>query len=240
MQASVDNVSFVLNPLNVGVFFAKMCRVVLLAAAFFVPVSVYAGDPGLRIQNSAYKAQYVSQTVPDPVVITAGETKLVKFTFKNVGTATWSAYGGRHISAYAVVPTYRNSKFSGQGWVSSEQTALISGTVKPGEVGEPPVYLHAPDEPGEYVERFHFSADNHTWVDDGYFFVIIKVVPKERAKSEEVEEVVVEEVSAEEAVAEATPASNHKANRFIQSKKSVSAKGGKLVKLILGFQNVGD
>lgn len=219
-------------------------------AVLFSSNTAHAGDPKLPIRDDNYAVKYVSQSVPDPVTIEAGETKVVEFVFKNVGDATWSSYGGRHISAYTVEPKYRNSPFYTKGWVSAEQTGLINGIVRPGETGTLTLPLKAPTTPGKYVERFHLAAENHTWVKDGYFFVIVNVVPKTEKKVEvvePVEEVVVEPVETPVEVVEekkeeaktTDTAETYKANRFMQSKKSINVEGGEQVKLIVGFQNVG-
>lgn len=217
-------------------FFASA---ITLAVVLFSGSVAHAGDPNLPIQNSSYKATYVSQTLPDPIQIEAGETREVVISFKNTGSAVWSSSGGRHISAYTVEPKYNESEFFTSGWVSKMQTGLIKGVVRPGEIGKLSIKLKAPTKPGEYIERFHLAAEDTTWVDNGYFFLIINVVEKTEAVEPtppKVEEPTTEPESKPETVENPDA---YKANRFMQSKKSISVEGGEKVVMILGFQNTG-
>ncbi len=210
-----------------------------IGAAFLSYGTVWAADPNLPIKDPSYAAKFVSQSVADPVTIEAGTTKEITIIFKNAGTATWSDKGGRHISAYTVEPKYRDSVFEGSNWVSAHQTALIPGVIKPGQTGVLKLQLYAPATAGTYTERFQLAAENTTWVKGGYFFLIIKVVSKSGTVTPPTPPAT---PPAPPAIPPQTTSTNpdvYKANRFIQSVKSVQAKGGDPIKLVVGFQNVG-
>lgn len=213
-----------------------VAAVFTISAAFLSLDKVHAGDPNLPIKDPTYAAKFVSQSVADPVTIEAGTTKEVTITFKNVGTATWSDKGGRHISAYTVEPKYRESVFKGSNWISGQQTALITGTVKPGQTGTLKLQLKAPTKEGTYTERFHLAAENTTWVKGGYFFLIIKIVPKSGTVTPPTPPAT---PPPPPALPTSTDADAYKAHRFIQSVKKIEAKGGDAIKLVVGFQNVG-
>jgi hypothetical protein len=200
--------------------------------SFFIVVGVEAKTLDLNFQHPEVAVKYVSQTISDPIEIEAGKTKTVTIKFKNIGTQTlnsWNQHknGYRHISAYAMEPRGRKSELRGSNWIGADQTGSITKDTKPGEVAELEIELLAPDVTGEYTEEFQLAAENYSWVTGGYFFLKIKVVPPKIEGTEEIE--VKKEVKV-----------SHKAKKFIQSKKSVEAVGGERIKLILGFQNIGD
>ena len=190
---------------------------------------VHAAEPEVTIRDSAYSAKFVSQSVSDPVEIEAGSIKNVIIKFKNNGTATWNNIGSRYISAYTMEPRDRNSDFRGSSWLSAKQTGKMSGVIASGEVGELTLELKAPEKIGEYIEKFYLAAENYSWVEDGYFFLKINVVPK-------TETVVAEE----DGVSEVADSSEYEARRVVLSKKSVKAKGGETIKIIVGFRNKGE
>jgi len=220
------NYKFLKPHLYIGIIFAAV-------SAFFNPQIVEAGDPNLVIRDDAYSVQYVSQSVPDPVTIPAGFTKEVTITFKNTGTATWNAGSTRNVVAYTVRDKYRTSEFADSSWIAPNKPGKISGVVAPGKTGTLSITLKAPEKPGEYVERFHLAADDYSWVDNGYFFLIINV--------EEAEAVVTPEPTQPETPTEpeVEETGTYKAHRFIQSKKDIEVVGGEQVVMVLGFQNTG-
>lgn len=212
---------------------------IIFSISFFVS-PVYAEDPDLTIRDTGFSAQFVSQSEPDPVTVEAGSTKLVKIKFKNTGTKAWKNEGANFISAYTMEPRDRDSVFFGNGWDSPKQIGRMAGTIQPGEVGELGVFLHAPEEVGEYTEEFHLSAENWSWVENGYFFLEVNVVERTVVA----EEIIVVE---DEKVAKGTEEANdidevvlHEAKRIGLSKKSVEVVGGEKVKIIAIYQNTGD
>lgn len=213
--------------------FFSILTVVLVCIA----CPAYAADPKPNIKDGAYAAKYVSQNIPDPITIEAGQTKTVEVTFKNVGTATWYRKGGRHISAYTEVPRHRLSEFSGANWVSKEQTALMQpAEVPPGGTGTITIELKAPNKPGTYKEEFYLAAENYTWVKGGYFFLSIIVMPSKEAVG-----TTSSEIQSEKGETSSTlnlPVAID-AKRTILNTKQVSVSGGEEVKIILGIKNTG-
>ncbi len=203
--------------------------ILTLSTVLLLAPPAYAADPKLTIKDGAYAAKLVSQSIPDPVQMEAGEVKTVIFKFKNVGTATWT--GSRFISAYTMEPRYRDSIFKGGNWIASSQSGKIEGVVKPGEVGELKLELKAPETAGEYKEEFYLASENHTWVKGGYFYIDISVAPKKQVAE------VAEATTA--APASVVSLNTYQATRVILSKKQVEARGGEVVPIIIGFQNTG-
>ena len=201
--------------------------------------SVEAKNPQPTIRDSAYAAQYLSQSISDPVLIEAGTTKNIEIKFKNVGTATWKKAGGRHISAYTEVPRYRKSAFAGAGWVSQEQTTLMEPSViAPGEVGTLTIPFHAPTTPGEYQEEFYLAAEGYTWLKGGYFYLkIIVVAPSQKAAVEKQEQLPITQI--EESQTELQKKALG-AQRTVLNKRSFEVQGGEQIKLIMGLRNTGE
>lgn len=215
-------------------------RLFIFTALFFGLFSfqtpVKAADPKLTIKDAAsYSAQYISQSIPDPITIEAGSTKTVVIKFKNTGTATWNEKGSQYISAYTVEPKYRSSPFAGKNWLSKTQTGKIKGQVKPGAVGELAIDLQAPAKTGDYTEEFYLAAENASWMNKGYFFLKIKVVP---AKTVTVTPVKPEiEVPVAPSPKQIEP---YDGQRVLQSRKNIEAVGGEQIKLIVSFENTGE
>ncbi|MBP9761263.1 MAG: hypothetical protein KBD15_03435 [Candidatus Magasanikbacteria bacterium] len=207
----------------------------LIGLFLLIPQLAFAGDPKPTIQDSAYAAKFVSQSILDPITIEAGSTKEVVLTFKNVGTATWSESTARYISAYTVEPKYRNSPFVGPGWISSKQTGKMIGVVAPGGVGSLPITLKAPETPGTYTERFYLAAENRSWVQGGYFFLTMHVIPKKITTPE----VVVDASSAQTNSTAPASLGAYQAQKIGQNKKAIEAQGGSQVSLVLIYQNIG-
>ncbi|MBD3311347.1 MAG: hypothetical protein GF349_02515 [Candidatus Magasanikbacteria bacterium] len=192
------------------------------AEAYAAPPSI---DPG-------YAARYVSQTIPDPIVVEAGRTKTVVISFKNVGKYTWDETSTRYISAYTREPKFRHSEFMGANWLEPRQTAKIKGIVKPGEIGELEIQVKAPLETGRYVEFFHLVADGYTWVEGGGFYLVFNVI--EATAATETEQIKTENLIAEK------DKINNKAKLALLSTKEVSAAGGQQVKVVAAFKNDGE
>ena len=188
-----------------------------------------AADPKPTIRDARYHAAFVSQSESDPITIEAGKEKTVSITFKNAGTVTWNASSANYISAYTMEPRYRESAFRGSNWLSSKQTAKISGVVAPGKTGTLSVQLKAPEKTGEYIERFYLASENNSWVKGGYFYLKMNVVP---AKAEPV---VKGDKIENDTVVESTVL---KGKRIFINRKEVSAKGGDPIRLIFGVQNL--
>ncbi len=181
--------------------------------------------------DSGYAARYLSQSIPDPIVIEAGKSKTVTINFKNVGKYTWDETGSRYISAYTRELKYRQSVFAGDSWIEPRQTAKIAGIVKPGEVGKLNILLQAPLRTGRYVEYFHLAADGYTWLQGGGFYLVINVV--EASEKEEI-------IKDDGLIVKDDSDSSYRAKLALLNVKEVSAGGGELVKMIIAFQNQGE
>lgn len=190
--------------------------------------TVHGAEPEVEIRDNSYGAKFVSQSIPDPIEIEAGSTKNLTIKFKNTGKTIWNSTGSHFVSAYTMEPRERISEFNGSNWISAKQTGKIAGVVVSGEIGELNIELKAPTKTGEYVERFYLAAENYSWIEGGYFFLKIKVVPK-------VESEVVAPVDSNDGV----KINEYQAQRVVLSKKSITAKGGERIKIIVGFRNKG-
>jgi hypothetical protein len=213
----------------------------LMLMAFFVPAPADAALPEVSVRDTGYAARYVGQSIADPIKIEVGETVTVNFQFKNVGTKTWDSNSNNYISAYTMEPRYRSSLFQGSNWLEHRQTAKISGIVKPGETGILALQLTAPEKPGEYTEKFWLAADSWSWVKDGYFYAKIIVVEKTKEVAADVPAVT--ETPGEETenvVEETKDDSEYKAKKLLLNKKEIVEDGGERIKLILGYQNLGE
>ena len=199
-------------------------------------IPVYAKDPKPTIKDPSYAAQFVSQSVKDPITMEAGSKQTVTITFKNSGTATWYKKGGKHLSAYTEVPRHRLSAFAGANWISKEQTAIIEpAEIPPGKQGTLTIQLEVPTTPGTYIEEFHLAAENTTWVKGGYFFLKIIVTENKEVKKET--NTTPKEDNTVTTVSTTIPALS--AKRTILNKKKIQAKGGEEISIVLGLRNDG-
>lgn len=196
--------------------------------SFLLSTQVLAAEPEVVVKDEGYSAQFVSQSIADPIEIEVGSTQIVTFKFKNTGTYTWNNAGSRYISAYTMEPRDRNSVFFTTGWKSAKQTGKMLGMIVPGEIGSLEIKLKAPATTGEYIERFYLAAENYSWVKGGYFYIKINVVPM----VVQAEPVVVEDGLSEE--------NTYSLNRIILSPKSLSLVGGEMAKVIVGYQNTSE
>lgn len=215
--------------------YRKLFFGIVAIVLFFGAGQAHALDiPFAKVRDDGYAAHYLGQSIPDPLRIEAGDTATVVFKFKNIGTKTWDNDSARFISAYTMEPRYRASEFQAENWLDYRQTAKIVGVVEPGEIGELVLQLKAPGKLGHYTEKFWLAADGYSWVKGGYFYVEIDVV-EPRAKVD------VEKTALEPSPDVETPGGilDYVAKRLVTSKKSVTAKGGERVGLVVSFKNVG-
>ncbi len=201
---------------------------------FLVSSSVSAADPKPTIKDgTGYSAKYVSQTIPDPIEIEAGEKRTITIKFRNTGTQTWNASGARYVSAYTMEPRDRSSVFADSTWKSKKQTNAIAKTTKPGEVAELTFVLHAPTTPGEYTEEFYLAAEGYSWMQSGYFFLKLVVSPAHASTDTENTEVDTTTPSS----STTTPALLAKKSFMTRSK--ITATGGETIPFTLSYKNVG-
>lgn len=155
---------------------AAFFSIAVLGAVFAPTGFSQAKTPEVTVRDASYKARFISQSIADPIEIPAGESKTVLFQFKNTGTAAWDASSARFISGYTMEPRSHASALAGSNWLNSHQTAKISGVIRPGQTGKMEITLTAPKKLGDYEEHFFLAAENHTWIEGGYFFVKVRSV----------------------------------------------------------------
>lgn len=199
----------------------------------------HAAESKLFIRDGvAYRAAYVGQSILDPIRMTPGETKIVTFRFKNIGTTTWNASGGRFISAFTTDPSYRDSAFRGASWLDSNQTAAISKTTKPGDIAEIAIELHAPPTPGSYREAFSLAAYNYSWVKAGDFWADIVVVEPVPLVIEKLNDIAPAPIASAPALSESF-APSAQGTRTAQNKRAVTVAGGEIVSVLFAYKNIG-
>lgn len=213
----------------------------LLGMLFFGVNLVFGAEPEVVVKDSEYySTKFVSQSEKEPIIMEFGEKKTIILKFKNTGKATWNSSPARFVSGYTMEPRYRVSKFKGANWLSGMQTAKISGVVKPGQIGELKLDLKAPDKAGDYLEKFYLSAESYSWIEGGYFYLKIKVVPAKKTvtpKTDFDKDSV--QGKKETAVVNTTSEAGYKLHRVILSPKEIVGKGGQQARLIVSFQNTG-
>lgn len=220
---------------KISLFFTTLF--VLSTIFVFKPVGAEAASlPEVSVRDQAYAAQYISQTIKDPIKVEAGSTVTVDVKFKNVGTATWNASSPNFVSAFTMEPRYHESDFAGSNWRDKTETAKISPSiVKPGEYGTLSVQIKAPEKTGTYTEKFWLASQYHSWVKGGYFYLMINVVPK----TTETVSKPATDTKTEEATKSTTSETAYKAKKFFINVKEVKAGAASKVKVILGLQNLG-
>jgi len=127
----------------------------------------------------AYQAKEISRSYP---VINIDPGKAITFwvDFLNTGQATWYNNGSNFVAVNTTDPASRQSEFQHDFWneYSYRPGRLLQGQVRPGETGRFRFALQAPATTGLYTEKFHLVAEDLTWIDGGYFEIIISVGKK--------------------------------------------------------------
>jgi D-alanyl-D-alanine endopeptidase (penicillin-binding protein 7) len=114
------------------------------------------------------------------VQVEAGKTKEVTLKFRNAGSYNWRGTGSAYVSLYATGPYKRKSAFWHSAWPTRYQAAkLDQALVKPGATGTVTFTLHAPPQPGTYVEQFQLAAENVAWIYGSAARLRIEVVPEQ-------------------------------------------------------------
>ena len=130
--------------------------------------------------GAASRAYAATRTSGDTVIeMRAGETREIVLKYKNAGASAWKNSGRGFLSLYATRPYKRKSAFWRSDWYSRLQPArLQEKSVAPGKTGTFTFTLHAPFDPGAYVEQFQLAAENVDWVWGSAVRVTIKVLPE--------------------------------------------------------------
>jgi hypothetical protein len=222
--------------MNLKYFATKFLLLIIVLFTSFISFSsvVYTKAPDLNISDKSFAANYVSQSIKDPIELEAGSTKTVQIKFKNTGSKAWRPGSRNFVSAYTVDSKYRKSKFANDQWRSNKQTAKISEVVKPGEVGTLSIKLKAPNKPGEYKEKFYLAAENHTWIQGGYFYFDLNVTLPSRTPGEK-----------EKKISDPKPKisypNSYKANFISQSLQDpIQLEAGTSKKVTVKFRNKGN
>lgn len=158
------------------------------AAIFLMAVSLFSAAPNaLAATKTTKEKTYSASSFSAKKMITSSPTIEIEedssatFTigFKNNGKVPWKKDGKQFVSVYTSAPSYRNSVFADETWLSVEQApALKSEIVNPGEIGYFEFNLKAPKKTGVYKETFQLAAENTAFISGGKFTVNIKVREK--------------------------------------------------------------
>lgn len=155
-----------------------MKKTILLLCLLF---TIFCTEPtiaavSLSYANLLYQGRFVSQSVPDPIVMSPGSKQLVEVLIKNTGKINWNYTGDKYVSVYTIAPSYRASVFADKSWLTPSQPGKIKQVVKPGEVAKINILFKAPNKTGEYLEQFNLAAENTTWIKGASFYIKINVV----------------------------------------------------------------
>lgn len=221
----------------------------LTLAAFFgltllLPTHVvFAADPQLTIRDAqGFSAQYVGQSMPDPIAFQPGETKTITVRFRNTGTKTWTAgslqvsTGNNPVTVFTVEPKYRTSDFQSTSWLREDVPAVVKTDTPPGGIGEVDITLTAPQTSGAYKEEFHLAAWNYSWVNNGYFWLDLTVSPNATSVVEDQDE----PTPAPSVDEPATDEPKTAARLLAVSQQALHLKGGEAQSLVLIYQNQGE
>jgi hypothetical protein len=110
----------------------------------------------------AYRASYVSDTLPAQV--TAGSTVTVSVTYTNTGSNTWDSNTRLGTSD----PRDRSSDFyNSADWINDHRpTSVDGGSVAPNQNGTFTFIIEAPTTTGQYTEKFELVQEGVSWFND--------------------------------------------------------------------------
>ncbi|MFH0905389.1 MAG: SpoIID/LytB domain-containing protein [bacterium] len=101
------------------------------------------------------------------VALAPDDTVTVWVDYKNTGNMDWNATGDNPLRLGTAGPLDRQSQFADPTWVQSNRAATVTPpVVKSGEVGRFSFTLKAPDEIGDFTEKFRLVAERITWLTD--------------------------------------------------------------------------
>jgi hypothetical protein len=158
-------------------FLSSFFFCVTLIISLFFTSTVLASSQAPKIKDENYQGKFVSQSVPDPLVMKVGESKEVEITFQNSGKNIWKKDGANFVSMYTTIPSYRDSLFyQKNSWLSPHQPARLLKETNVKQKAVFKIVLQAPTQTGEYTERFQLAAENKSWIKGTGFFLKIKVI----------------------------------------------------------------
>jgi len=119
----------------------------------------------LNVTPARYAAELVSQA-PDPSVLKPGETVELWAEFKNTGNVPWLNNGDTATRLGTAGPLDRISLFQDTGWLSGNRITSAPTKVQPGETARFAFTVTAPNDLGEYTEKFGLVAEGLSWLTD--------------------------------------------------------------------------
>lgn len=130
-----------------------------------------------------YQAELVAQS-HEYIRLAPGKSFTVSAEYKNTGTATWSATDNNFIALNVDQPAGRISAFQHSFWNEHyyRPARLKQGPIAPGQNATLNFAIHAPNEPGTYVEHFKLVAENKAWIEGGELTLTIIVASPYEAK----------------------------------------------------------
>ena len=125
--------------------------------------------------SQAYQAREINRS--NAILnLNPGQAVTVWVDFLNTGQATWYNDNDNFIAINVAEPTGRVSSFQHDFWPQIYRPGkLLQNSVAPGETGRFKFALQAPTQTGIYSEAFNLVAENLTWIDGGYFEILIGV-----------------------------------------------------------------
>lgn len=138
---------------------------------------------GIRTVRAAeslpYQAELVDQAF-QKISIQAGKSFTFEARFRNTGSATWTNTGKHFVALNVTDPAGRHSVFQHVFWKDYyyRPARLRETSVKPGEIGTVRFAMTAPQQAGQYTERFGLVAEHLTWLTGGAVGLNIVVTPK--------------------------------------------------------------
>lgn len=137
-----------------------------------IELLVRVGNP----KTAAYRVD-TGLTASATYTVPAGKAKTFELTVTNTGTATWTRRGAGEVILAVAEPSTRTSKFWHANWYGKQTLGrLTTSEVKPGKKGVFRFALQAPNEYGEYTEKFQVLVPGLTRAVDGLLNLTV-VVP---------------------------------------------------------------
>jgi hypothetical protein len=121
-------------------------------------------------------AQLILVSPTAELAIEPGKAITIEAKFKNTGNYTWTKDSYNFVALATVNPIMRDSDFEHKFWEESFRAArILESSVKPGEIATVRFAIQAPQEKGEYIEKFQLVARRLDWVVGGEITLYINV-----------------------------------------------------------------
>lgn len=176
--------------------YAKTLLILALGLLLLIPLLWLAQHPKVKesfpflassvaqvSRRPAWRAQKTYQSLDSIHIKTNEEVRLV-VEFKNTGRNTWRR-GGKDafIAVNNIKPENRDSPFQAPNWEYKYDSRtwrpgrMDTPRVLPGQTGRFYITLQAPDQPGQYTERFQLVSEYRAYIPGGEFSIPITVDP---------------------------------------------------------------